>query len=858
MEEENKSLPVNREEIQKYTNNSMETNENGNSNLMYVIKRDGRNEEMDYGKILKRCKWLTKNLDGVNTNELIQQLISQSYDGIKTEELDELAAEICVQKGTIHPDWDKLATRFIISNHHKNTSPSFSETTQILYDKELVSKEYYNNVLKFKSKLNTTIDYTKDYNYNYFGFKTLERAYLMKDLENDKIVERPQDMIMRVALGIHEDNIKEVIKTYKYMNEGYFTHATPTLFNMGTNRQQASSCFLLTMKDDSVDGIFDTVKWAAQISKTAGGEGISIHNIRASETKIKGTNGISNGIVPMLKVFNETARYIDQGGGRRKGSFAMYIEPWHADIEDFLMMRRNTGSEEMRARDLFYALWIPDLFMKRVEANQDWTLMCPHKCPGLFDCHSEEFEKLYVKYEQEGKGNKTIKAQELWYTILDSQIETGTPYILYKDSCNKKSNQRNLGTIRSSNLCCEIVEYTAPDEIAVCNLASIALPKFVEIEEVDNQTKITYNFKKLEETVKIVTRNLNRIIDINYYPVKEAETSNRRHRPIGIGVQGLADVFALMRMSFESNKAKELNKEIFAHIYIASLEASLDLARKRKKIISDYKRMIKDTENNSKESIQLFKETYYILDSELELPVMYSGSYSSFMGSPILNGILQFDMWGIEPIENLRERFVKIKDDIKKHGIRNSLLVAPMPTASTSQILGNNECFEPYTSNIYKRRTLAGEFKIINKHLMKDLIKLSIWSSDIKDQIIINDGSIQNIDSIPIYIKDLYKTVWEIKQKIVIDMAADRGAYICQSQSMNVFIAQPDYKKLSSMHFYGWKKGLKTGMYYLRTKPRVKADQVSIMKNKKSNSSLNKSEVLACSRDNPDCTSCGS
>ena len=887
MESKKKNLSNKGSDYKSLELSNMETIQ---SNLMFVIKRDGRKEEMDYAKILKRCKFLTKNLDGVNTNELIQQLIAQSYDGIKTEQLDELAAEICAHKGTIHPDWDDLATRFMVSNHHKNTSPSFSETTQILYEKELISEDYYNRVMKFKKKLNTIIDYSKDYKKNPFGHKTLQRAYLMKDQETNRVIERTQDMIMRVSIGIHGDNIKDILKTYKAMSDELFTHATPTLFNMGTERQQASSCFLLSMKEDSVDGIFDTIKWAAQISKTAGGEGIAIHNIRASDTKIKGTNGISNGIVPMLKVFNETARYIDQGGGRRKGSFAVYLEPWHSDIEDFLMMRRNTGSEEMRARDLFYALWIPDLFMKRVEANKDWTLMCPHKCPGLFDSYGEEFEKLYEKYEKEGKGNKTIKAQELWYSILDSQIETGTPYILYKDSCNRKSNQKNLGTIRSSNLCCEIVEYTSPDEIAVCNLASIALPKFVEhleenfdLDETscnetsnnetnnDNQNnngnnnikktlvqeKIQFNFKKLEDVVKIVTKNLNRIIDINYYPVKEAENSNRRHRPIGIGVQGLADVFALMRMPFESQEAKILNEKIFAHIYAASLEASIDLARKRKKIISDYKRMVKDTENFTKEQVESFKNINYILESELELPVMYSGSYSSFMGSPTQNGILQFDLWNQKPLEEIEERFTKIKEDISKHGIRNSLLVAPMPTASTSQILGNNECFEPYTSNIYKRRTLAGEFKIINKHLIKDLLKLGIWSSDVKDQIILNDGSVQNIDIIPENIKKLYKTVWEIKQKNIIDMAADRGKYICQSQSMNVFIAQPDYKKLSSMHFYGWKKGLKTGMYYLRTRPKVKADQVSIAKKRKTSNS-NKEPVLACSRDNPDCLSCGS
>jgi ribonucleoside-diphosphate reductase subunit M1 len=876
----------------------LNSNSNSNDSTMYVIKRDGNKEEMDFNKILKRCRWLTKNIDGVNTNELIQQLIAQSYDGIKTEELDQLAAEICVHKGAIHPDWDKLATRFSISNHHKNTSPSFSETTQILYDYGMISKTYYQNAMKFKDKLNSSINYQLDYTINYFGFKTLERAYLMKNLETNKFIERPQDMFMRVCLGIHVDNIKDVLKSYKLISEGYFTHATPTLFNMGTNHQQASSCFLLAMKDDSVDGIYDTLKWSAQISKTAGGEGISIHNIRASDTKIAGTNGISNGIVPMLKVFNETARYIDQGGGRRKGSFAMYLEPWHADIIDFLMMRRNTGSEEMRARDLFYALWIPDLFMKRVEEKGDWTLMCPHKCPGLFNCYGKEFEELYEKYEREGKGNKTIKALDLWYTILDSQIETGTPYMLYKDSCNRKSNQQNLGTIRSSNLCCEIVEYTSPDEIAVCNLASIALPKFVEMNTTTK--KLEFNFKKLEEISKVVTKNLNRVIDVNYYPVKEAETSNRRHRPIGIGVQGLADTFALLRMPFESDEAKSLNTQIFAHLYIASLEASNELARKRKKIIADYKKMVKDLKDSKEQlksggsdgdlktnirkqesEVKEFRESNYIIDGELELPVMYSGSYSSFMGSPTQKGVLQYDMWGCEPIPELKERFNKLKEDIKRNGIRNSLLMAPMPTASTSQILGNNECFEPYTSNIYKRRTLAGEFKIVNKHLMKDLINLGVWNQDIKDQIIINDGSVQNIDSIPDNIKNLYKTVWEIKQKHVIDMSADRGAYICQSQSMNVFIAQPTYKNLSSMHFYGWKKGLKTGMYYLRTRPNVRADQVSIMRKKKSdtnianntassddNVNLNQASalsqeqrqeppIMACSRDDPDCLSCG-
>ena len=855
-------------------------------NTMNVIKRNGGQELMDFEKIIKRVNYLTTDLPHVNKADLTRQIISQSFDGVKTEQLDLLAAETCANLATKHYDYGTLATRYLISNLHKNTSPSFSEVTQILKDNGLINDFYYKTVMKNKEKLNSSINYKQDYNYSFFGLKTLERAYLMR--VDGKIIERPQHMIMRVCLAIHSDSIKETIKSYKLMSDGIFTHATPTLFNMGTNLQQASSCFLLTMVEDSIDGIYETMKRCALISKSAGGIGCSIHTIRAKGSKIKGTNGVSDGIIPMLKVFNDTACYVNQGG-RRNGSFAMYVEPWHADIEDFLMLRRNTGTEEMRARDLFYALWVPDLFMKRVQADGDWTLMCPNECPKLCDTYGDEFEKIYTQYEAEGRGKKTVKAQKIWKIILDSQTETGTPYMLYKDACNRKSNQSNLGTIRSSNLCCEIVEYTSPDEVAVCNLASIALPKFVEF-EINPETKKRepkFNFKRLEEATKTVTRNLNKIIDINYYPVKQAENSNRRHRPIGIGIQGLADVFALMRMPFDSDEARHLNKQIFAYIYLSSLEASMDLARKRKKIISDYKKMymafIEPSEKSSKTSsspvptslskkdVSQFKKDNYILEEELKLPAMYGGSYSSFMGSPTHQGKLQYDLWGEKPIEELAERYEKVKDGIKKHGIRNSLLLAPMPTASTSQILGNNECFEPYTSNIYKRRTLAGEFKIINPHLLKDLIDLGIWSNTIKDKIILNEGSVQNITEIPDDIRKLYKTVWEIKQKVIIDMAADRGIYIDQSQSMNIFISQPNYKKLSSMHFYGWQKGLKTGMYYLRSQSSVQAQKFSVDINLENSSKSSKDDetnagdgssqpsppLMVCSRDNPNCDSCG-
>jgi ribonucleotide reductase alpha subunit len=809
-------------------------------NKRHVVKRSGELEEIDINKINKRIVDLSKDLKNIDVFSIVQSLISTIHDKITTSELDTQASSLCVEKNTIHPEYDILATRFIISNLHKNTSSSFSEVTQILFENEMISEHYYKNVIKNKVKYNNVINKNEnnDYNYNYFGFKTLERAYLLK--LDGKIIERPQHMLMRVAIGIHENNFKEAIKTYKQLSDGYFTHATPTLFNMGTNRQQGSSCFLLTIKEDSIEGIYDTLKDCAKISKNAGGEGISVSDIRAKGTKIKGTNGTSNGIVPMLKNFNETARYVDQGGGKRNGSFAIYLEPWHSDIHDFIMLKKNVGAETERARDLFYALWIPDLFMKRIEEDSDWTLMCPHKCPGLTECYGDAFEELYCKYEQEGKGNKTVRARTLWYEILDSQIETGTPYMLYKDSCNRKSNQNNLGTIKSSNLCCEIIEYTSKDEIAVCNLASIALPKFIEESE--------FNFKKFEEVVKTVTRNLNKIIDINYYPVKEAETSNKRHRPIGIGIQGLADVFAILKIPFDSHEAKELNKRIFGYMYLYALETSVDIAKKRKKLICDYKKLLKTNEDNI--DLNNYKKENYIIEEELELPDKYAGSYSSFMNSPIQKNKLQFDLWEKEPLEELKEKFNKVKEDIKKHGIRNSLLIAPMPTASTSQILGNNECFEPFTSNIYSRNTLAGSFVVINKHLIKDLLELKLWNKEMKNKIIENEGSVQNIKNIPDNIKSIYKTVWEIKQKDIIDMAADRGIYIDQSQSMNIFIKSPTYKILTGMHFHGWKSGLKTGMYYLRIQTTAKTQQFTIEQTEE--------PVQACSRDNPDCEACGS
>lgn len=690
-------------------------------------------------------------------------------------ELDNLAAETAAYMTTVHPDYAILAARIAVSNLHKQTKKVFSQVVEDLYTyvnprngklSPMISDEVAEVVRKHADELNSAIVYDRDFNYNYFGFKTLERSYLLK--LNGKVHERPQHMIMRVALGIHGANIPKVLETYELMSQKYFTHASPTLYNAGTPQAQMSSCFLVAMKDDSIDGIYDTLKTCALISKSAGGIGLHVHNIRATGSYIAGTNGTSNGLLPMLRVFNNTARYVDQGGNKRPGAFAIYLEPWHFDVFEFIDLRKNHGKEEVRARDLFLALWIPDLFMKRVKANEDWTLMDPNECPGLSDVYGDEFEALYTKYEQENKGRKTIPAQKLWYAILEAQTETGNPFMLYKDACNRKSNQKNLGTIKSSNLCCEIVEYSSPDEVAVCNLASMALPSFVESD--DNGT--WYDFKKLHDAVKVVTRNLNCIIDKNYYPVEEARRSNFRHRPIALGVQGLADTFFALRLPFDSKEAKHLNIQIFETIYHAALESSIELAQ--------------------------------------EL-----GPYESYQGSPASKGILQYDMWNVTPTDLWD--WDTLKANLAQHGIRNSLLVAPMPTASTSQILGFNECFEPYTSNIYSRRVLAGEFQIVNPYLLKDLVEMGLWNDDMKNRLIASGGSIQHIASIPDEIKELYKTVWEISQKTVIDMAADRSAFIDQSQSLNIYIQAPTMGKLTSMHFYGWQKGLKTGMYYLRT-----------------------------------------
>ena len=821
---------------------------------MLVLKRDGHRESVKFDKITARIEKLCYGLDPkfVNPVEVAMKVINGLYDGVSTQELDNLAAEIAATMTTRHPDFAKLAARIAVSNLHKVTSKSFSNTMKRLYqhvdpkngqNAPLISKETWKVIKDHAAELDEAILYDRDFSYDFFGFKTLEKSYLMKI--DGKTVERPQHLLMRVAVGIHGEDIPAVLETYTLLSEKWFTHATPTLFNAGTPKPQLSSCFLLTMKDDSIDGIYDTLKQTAKISQSAGGIGLSIHNVRAKGSYIKGTGGTSNGIVPMLRNFDMTARYVDQGGGKRKGSFAIYLEPWHADIFDFLDLRKNHGKEEMRARDLFYALWIPDLFMKRVENNEMWSLFCPNEAPGLAEVWGEDFERLYEKYESEGKFRKQIKAQDLWFEVLEAQIETGTPYILYKDAANKKSNQKNLGTIKSSNLCTEIIEYTAPDEVAVCNLASLALPKFVTE---DGQ----FDHKKLYEITKVATRNLNKVIDVNYYPVEEAKNSNMRHRPIGLGVQGLADVFIMLRMPFDSAEARGLNEDIFETIYFAAMEASMEIAK-------------------------------------------VEGPYQTFKGSPVSKGIFQFDMWGVTPKSN-RWNWEQLKQDVKKHGVRNSLLVAPMPTASTSQILGNNECFEPYTSNVYTRRTLSGEFIIANKHLMKDLISLGLWNETMRQKLIATNGSVQAIPEIPQNIKDIYRTVWEISQKSIIDMSADRGAYICQSQSLNIHITNPNFGKLTSMHFHAWKKGLKTGMYYLRSTAaadaikftidkgamqqpaaEVNAADVNIMEPIIAQSVLseaqqslqyNQSPVadydqkmsdMACSLDNPDaCEACGS
>ena len=758
---------------------------------MFVQKRDGRKEPVMFDKITARIKKLCYELnDLVDPVKVAMRVIEGLYDGVTTTELDNLAAETAATMTTTHPDYAKLAARISVSNLHKNTKKSFSETMRDLYTyvnprtgkkAPLLSDEVYKVIQENADELDSAIIYNRDFGYDYFGFKTLERSYLFK--LNGQIVERPQHMLMRVSVGIHPDNIEAALETYNLMSKKYFTHATPTLFNSGTPKPQMSSCFLLTMKDDSIDGIYDTLKQTAKISQSAGGIGLSIHNIRATGSYISGTNGTSNGIVPMLRVFNDTARYVDQGGGKRKGSFAIYMEPWHADIFDFLDLKKNHGKEEMRARDLFYAMWISDLFMERVQNDAEWTLMCPNECPGLYDVYGEDFEKLYAQYEQEGKGRKVIKARELWEKILESQIETGTPYMLYKDAANKKSNQKNLGTIRSSNLCTEILEYTSEDEVAVCNLASIALPMFI--------TEGKYNHEELFKVTKRVTKNLNKVIDRNYYPVIEAENSNMRHRPIGLGVQGLADTFIKLRLPFTSDEAKQLNQEIFETIYFAAVTASMEMAKEE-------------------------------------------GAYSTFKGSPMSQGEFQYNMWGVKD-EDLSGRWdwASLRKEVVEHGVRYSLLMAPMPTASTSQILGNNECFEPYTSNIYTRRVLSGEFIIVNKHLLEDLVDLGLWSEELKAAIMRANGSIQHIDVIPQEIKDLYKTVWELSMKDIIDMSRQRGYFIDQSQSLNLFMEGATFAKLTSMHFYAWKSGLKTGMYYLRTKSAVDAKKFTLSAEKK-------------------------
>ncbi|NER19050.1 ribonucleoside-diphosphate reductase subunit alpha [Spongiivirga citrea] len=758
---------------------------------MYVVKRDGRKEPIMFDKITARIRKLNYGLNElVDPVKISMRVIEGLYDGVTTSELDNLAAEVAATMTTTHPDYARLAARISVSNLHKNTKKSFSEVMTDLYEyvnprtgkkAPLLSDEVYKVIMDNADRLDSTIIYNRDFGYDYFGFKTLERSYLLK--VNGKIHERPQHMLMRVSVGIHNDDIEAAIETYELMSKKYFTHATPTLFNSGTPKPQMSSCFLLTMKEDSIDGIYDTLKQTAKISQSAGGIGLAIHNIRATGSYIGGTNGTSNGIVPMLKVFNDTARYVDQGGGKRKGSFAMYIEPWHADIFSFLDLKKNHGAEELRARDLFYAMWIPDLFMERVHADGEWTLMCPNECPGLPDTHSEEFEALYTKYEKEGKGRKTIRARELWEKITESQIETGTPYMLYKDAANRKSNQKNLGTIRSSNLCTEIMEYTSPDEVAVCNLASIALPMFVKNNEFDHE--------ELFRITKRVTKNLNKVIDRNYYPVIEAQNSNFRHRPIGLGVQGLADTFIKLRMPFTSDEAKTLNQEIFETLYFAAVTASMELAKEE-------------------------------------------GAYDTYEGSPMSNGEFQHNLWGVKDEElSGRWDWTKLRKDVKKNGVRNSLLVAPMPTASTSQILGNNECFEPYTSNIYTRRVLSGEFIVVNKHLLEDLVALGLWNENIKQELMRANGSIQHIEAIPADIKELYKTVWELSMKDIIDMSRHRGYFIDQSQSLNLFMEGATMGKLTSMHFYAWKSGLKTGMYYLRTKSAVDAIKFTVAKEAK-------------------------
>jgi len=830
---------------------------------MRVTKRDGELEDIAFDKILNRVKKLGQEANiQINYSSLVMKVIDQLYDKIPTTKIDELTAEQCAVMSTQHPDYAVLAGRVVVSNHQKNTESSFFSVVEKLYwyndihgnHSPLLSHEMWLNVNHNREELEEMIDYNRDYLIDYFGFKTLERAYLFK--VNDVVVERPQHMWLRVAIGIHGDNMLAVKETYDLMSQKYFTHATPTLFNAGTPRPQLSSCYLIAMEDDSIDGIYNTLKDCAKISKWAGGIGLHIHNIRAKGTHIRGTNGKSNGIVPMLRVFNNTAKYVDQGGGRRNGSFAIYLETWHADIEDFLDMRKNHGDEELRARDLFYALWVSDLFMERVKENGKWSLFCPHECPGLADVYGDKFKELYMKYEEIGKSSKIVNARDLWFKVLDAQMETGTPYLLYKDAVNIKSNQKNIGTIKSSNLCCEICEYSDDKETAVCNLASIALPAFV------NEETKEFDYEQLHKVAKVVTGNLNRIIDINFYPTPKTKRSNLLHRPIGIGVQGLADTFIMMDIPFHSEQAKEVNKLIFETIYHAALERSNEIAVSRKEIVAHIHSKLSETDlNNIKTNLNPEDDvTNYLKTQDASNPKNHrviaaelikfknnklSGSYSSFVGSPASQGILQFDLWGVTPSN--RYDWDSLKELIKEYGLRNSLLIAPMPTASTSQILGYNECFEPLTSNLYTRRTLAGEFVVANKYLMKDLISLGLWNEKIKNNIIANKGSVQQLTVLPEHIRNKYKIVWEMPMKHLIDMAADRGAFICQSQSLNLWLEDPNYNTLTSMHFYSWKMGLKTGIYYLRRKAKHQAQQFTVEPEKRTNQEENDEICEMCS-----------
>lgn len=816
---------------------------------MCVLKRSGDSETMSFDKILARVRKLGNETVPpltVNYTQLVMKVIDQLYHNIPTTVIDELTAEQCASLSSKHPDYGILASRIIVSNHMRNTTGSFSEAMRQLWSftdvnglsSPLVSRDIRRIVETHGEWLDSIVDYDRDYLIDYFGFKTLERAYLMR--VDGKIVERPQHMWLRVSLGIHGDDLEAARETYDLMSKKYFTHATPTLFNAGTPRPQLSSCYLICMEDDSIDGIYNTLHECASISKFAGGIGLHAHNVRAKHSHIRGTNGTSNGLVPMLKVFNMTARYVDQGGGKRNGSFAIYLEPWHADVEDFLELKKNHGDEDMRARDLFYALWVPSLFMRQVRDDGDWHLFCPDKCPGLADCYGADFDNLYADYVSQGKYNKVMKARDLWMKICDSQMETGTPYLLYKDAANAKSNQQNLGVIKSSNLCCEVIEYSDPEQTAVCNLASIGLTNFVTKDK-------QFDYAELHRVTKVVTKNLNRVIDINFYPTEKTRLSNFLHRPIGIGVQGLADAFALLDIPYESDDAKSTNKNIFETIYHAALECSNEIAEERAGGLKDLWRVhneLPPTANGIFASGSRTEREYTGLDS-----AMYSiagslqpireeleredgdiiGAYSSFQGSPASQGILQFDQWEIDPSSSpMGYDWSGLKSRIKRYGLRNSLLVAPMPTASTSQILGNNECFEPFTSNLYSRRTIAGEFLQVNKYLLRELIELGLWSEEVKDNIIENKGSVQQIEGIPKHVKDKYKTVWEISMRHLIDMAADRGAYICQSQSLNLWLEDPDYKSLTSMHFHSWGKGLKTGIYYLRRKPKHHPQQFTI------------------------------